>query len=120
EEKAILLGDKEFPKPDIAPWYHAPVTISKYEESKVNDQVSALSSVKRNTITIDGQTANVVEGNYQDYPAPGIPANNHIKIITITNKNLTITAQDSYAGEKSDWNSLLSVLSNFLGTIKFK
>ena len=119
EERAVLLGDKEFPKPEIAPWYHAPITISKYNESMVNDLVSTLAGVKRSTITVDGQVGNVIEGNYQDYPAPGQPANNHMKIIIIPNKNLTIRVQDSYAGTKSDWSGLLSVFGNILATFKF-
>lgn len=118
-EKSILLGDKNFPNPDIAPSYHAPITISKYDENLLNDQVSALSNVKKNTLTVDGQNANVVEGNYQNYPAPGIPADKHMRIITVPSKNITILSQDSYAGAESDWNEITSVISKLLTTIKF-
>ena len=31
DEKAILIGDKKFPKPDIAPNYNAPIKISTYK-----------------------------------------------------------------------------------------
>ena len=120
EEKAILLGDKEFPKPEIAPWYHAPISILEYNESQLNDQVSSLSSVKKSTMIIDGQNANIVEGNFPDYPAPGVPADNHMKIVTIPSKNLTILTQDSYAGTKSDWKGISSVLTNILTILKFK
>ncbi|MEF3691539.1 MAG: hypothetical protein V3574_00600 [Candidatus Moraniibacteriota bacterium] len=118
-EKAILIGDKNFPNPEIAPSYHAPITISKYDEKLLNDQISTLFNTKKTTMTIDGENANVIEGNYQNYPAPNIPADKHIKIITIPGKNITITARDYYTGTESDWNEISSVVDSLLATIEF-
>lgn len=119
DEKAILIGDKTFSKPDIAPWYHAPITISKYNAELLNDQIATLYNVKKSTLTIDNEDANVIEGNYQNYPAPSVPADKHMKIIVVPSKNITILAQDSYAGVESDWNEVTSVVNKLLTTIKF-
>lgn len=117
EEKAILIGPagKEFPRPEIAPWYRAPITISFHKDIPT----SGLFNVKTSNIIVNNELANIIEANYQDYPAPSIPANNNEKIISIPSKNLTIIAQSSYAGIKSNWDDISLELKNILESIRF-
>lgn len=119
-EKVILLGDKEFPKTEIAFSHDAPITLSRYEAAKVNAQISGLSNVKKSTVAIGDGSADVVEGNYPDYPFAGAAAGNNMKIVIIPDKNLVVTARDHYSYAKSDWGDISTVLNNILGTIKFE
>lgn len=119
-EKAILIGDKEFPRPEIAPYYHAPIKISKYDETLFNDMTSSLIDSSESTITIDSESATVVQGKYKDYPAPEMPAKNNAKYISVPSKSLIITAQDMYAYTSSDWQEISSTLSGILNSIEFK
>lgn len=120
EEKSILIGDKKFEKfeDSISPYYHAPISIWKYDDKLSNDTTS-LSNIKKSISIVGGQFANIIEGNYQSYPAPGITADKHIKIISIPSKGITILSQDAYAGGESDWNEISLAVSKLLTTIKF-
>ncbi len=119
EEKTILIGDKKLEESEISPFYTAPISIWKYDDKLSNDTTS-LFNIKRSSVIVDGQLTNIIEGNYQSYPAPGIPADKHIKIISIPSKDITILAQDAYAGSESDWNEISSVVDGLLARIKFK
>jgi len=117
EEKAVLLGDKEFPKPDIAPRYHSPISVSLTNEAKNTAIINNLVDKVTSYIKISGVNAVVTEGKYASYP--GLPNIYRAKIIIIPEKELTIEVKESYANEISDWNSISVTTTNIISTFKF-
>jgi len=81
EERAVLLGDKEFPKPDIAPWYHSPISIGLTNHVNNITMINGLTDKTTSTIEINGVKADVIEGKYASYP--GLPDAYRMKIIMI-------------------------------------
>ena len=117
EERAILLGDKEFPKPDIAPRYHAPISIEPTDSVKNTDRIGSLTDKVVTATEISNVNADVVEGKYPSYP--GLPNIYRMKLIIIPEKDLTINIQDNYGGEISDWEEILKIATKILSTFRF-
>jgi hypothetical protein len=117
EEKAVLLGDKEFPKPDIAPWYHSPISIGPTNQSRNTAMINSLVDKTTSFVEISGVGADVIEGKYVSYS--GSSNTYRAKIIIIPEKELTIWIQEYYAGEISDWDSLSATTAKMLSTFRF-
>jgi hypothetical protein len=121
DEKSILLGDKiyEMPANGIASGKYAAIRIQR-TNSERNDALSkAITSVKKFNIKIDGLDAIIEEGKYPGYPTDEALHLNNMKLITIPDKDITITLQDAYAGQRSDYEDLEKELAIIIESIKF-
>ncbi len=116
-EGAILLGDKEFPKSEIAPSYHAPIFIEPTNPEKNANRVDGLGDKVSTVIDIGNVKADVVKGKYPSYP--GLPDVYRSKLIIIPEKDLTIVARESYAEKISDWEEILKTTTKIISTFRF-